>query len=202
MKDVWDQRYKEEDYFYGEEENHFLRKCGSVFPKGSRILCVAEGEGRNAIFLAGLGHEVTAVDFSKEAREKALKLSERRGVKIDYILSSLEDFEFGEQKWDGIVSVFAHLPSQIRKVVYPKLEKSLKEQGIFIIEAYTPAQLQYGTGGPKDLDMLMSVSKLSEELPLIRWNMLSEENVILSEGKGHQGESAVVHGYGIKKIKL
>lgn len=202
MKEVWDQRYRDQEYYYGETENQFLRDHVSKFPAGSKVLCIAEGEGRNAVFLASLGYDVTAVDFSEKARGKALRLAEKRGVKINYIITSLEDFEFGEKCWDGIISIFAHLPSHLREVIYPRMEKSLKEGGIFLIEAYTPLQLEFRTGGPKDLDMLMTTSKLREELPLIEWDRLVEEKVTLSEGKGHLGESAVVHGYGVKRMSL
>lgn len=196
---MWNQRYGEKEYFYGKTPNDFLFENTSVIPQGGNVLCIAEGEGRNAVFLATIGAKVTAVDFSEQAKQKALQLAEKKSVSIHYDVCPLENYNFGENKWDAVVSIFAHLPSVIRKEVYKKIVPSLKVGGVFIVEAYNPKQLKYGTGGPKDIDMLCTSKIFRDELPGLEWTVLKEQIRPIQEGIGHQGMSSVVQGIGIKK---
>jgi SAM-dependent methyltransferase len=193
---MWEERFGRENFFYGESPNDFLRACAPLIPAGAAVLCIAEGEGRNAVFLAERGAYVTAVDFSEAGRAKALRLASQRGVELTYLVSPLQDFDFGVERWDAVVSIFAHLPSAIRQPVYHRLLRSLRRGGRFFIEAYTPAQLGHGTGGPKDLDMLSSCAILRSELPDLTWSTLVERERMIAEGEGHQGLSAVVQGIG------
>lgn len=192
----WNERYADSDYFYGTEPNSFLEEqCGIL---NGPVLSISEGEGRNGVFLATRGLDVTGVDLSSVALEKAEKLAESKGVTITTIVADLETFEPEESHYGSIISISAHLPSSLRAVLYPRLEKALKPGGILLLEAYSPDQLSKGTGGPKDADMLMSVEKIRKEFPDLEPVLLRETEREVSEGKGHTGLASVVQFIGRK----
>lgn len=196
MKEFWNERFASEEYFYGVHPNKFLASVSGIFPQGAKILCIGEGEGRNAVFLATLGLDVTAVDFSEEGKKKSLALAEKNKVKLDYHISALENFDFGQGQWDVVVSIFCHLPSTIRCHVHRKMQASLKKGGLVILQSYNPKQLEYNTGGPKDLSMLYTPELIREDLNIISWIKLENSLCEISEGKGHQGMSSVLSGVG------
>jgi len=198
MKEFWNARYQNINYFYGEAPNVFLEKSAGLIPANSKILCLAEGEGRNAVFLAKLGHQVTAVDLSSEGKKKALNLAKKNGVEIDYVESALEKYDFGKNKWDCIVSIFCHLPPEVRKIVHSNAFDSLKSGGIFFLVSYNPAQLKLGTGGPKDVQMLYTPQLLNDDFPALRWEKMSDLVCTLNEGEGHNGESSILTALGVK----
>ena len=192
MKDFWNQRYKEEGYAYGDRPNDFLSQEVPRLKKGGKILCLAEGEGRNALFLARQGFQVTAVDFSEVGMNKLRQKAEVEKLPIEVITADLADFDMGENKWDGIISIFAHLPIPVRVLVHDKIQKALKPDGVLILEAYHPKQMGYNTGGPKDVTMLMDLNLLHEELPLLKPLFEAELEREIHEGKYHNGQSFVV----------
>jgi SAM-dependent methyltransferase len=202
MKEFWDERYVGKEYFYGTHPNHFLTTVTGLLPERSNILCVGEGEGRNAVFLARQGFNVTAVDYSVEGKKKALTLAQQNEVVIDYQLSGLENFNFGSKKWDAVVSIFCHLPVGIRADVHGQLEKSLKVNGLFIIQAYNPKQLEFNTGGPKDNSMLYTDSLLRDDFKGLEWLKLENSLTEISEGLGHHGLSSVLNGIGRASLKI
>jgi SAM-dependent methyltransferase len=188
---MWDERYSTEEYAYGTNPNNFLEANVSSIPKG-KVLSLAEGEGRNAVFLAKQGYSVTAVDSSLVGLNKARKLAEENGVIVEFIHADLAEYDFGENKWDGIVSIFCPLPSSIRKQLYKKVEAALKRNGVFLLEAYTPAQLKYGTGGGNSVDVMQSKESLSLELAGLKFKHLIELERDVVEGIYHTGIGAVV----------
>ncbi len=194
---MWNERYSTDDYVYGTEPNEFLLAHFHIIPMG-KVLCPGEGEGRNAVFLARQGYQVTAVDSSKVGREKALRLAERHGVAINYIHADLADFDAGENQWDGIISIFCHLQPQVRHHVYQQIPTALKRGGVFLLEAYTPAQLKFGTGGPPDEAMLMTADKLRKELSGIDFEMLHEIERDVVEGTLHTGHAAVLQAVALR----
>jgi len=194
MQDFWNKRYEKEEYFYGTKPNHFLRSISGIFTKHSKILCLADGEGRNSVFLASLGHEVTAVDFSEAGFKKATLLAEKKQVDLNYIISDLSEFDFGLEKWDGIVSIFCHLSPDLRSIVHQKIQTGLRPGGIFIIEAYHPKQLEFSSGGPKDLQMLYTEEILRSNFRNLEWIKLENNLVEIFEGQGHHGLSCVLDG--------
>ena len=143
---MWDERYSSKEYAYGTTPNEFLVEKVSCIPKG-KVLSLAEGEGRNAVFLAKQGYAVTAVDGSLVGLNKARKLAEENNVVVEFIHADLADYDLGENKWDGIISIFCPLPSSLRKALYKRVIAGLKQNGVFLVEAYTPDQLKHGTGG-------------------------------------------------------
>jgi SAM-dependent methyltransferase len=188
---MWNERYSAEEYAYGTNPNKFLEANVSSIPKG-KVLSLAEGEGRNAVFLAKQGYSVTAVDASLVGLNKARKLAEDNGVIVEFIHTDLAEYDLGENKWDGIVSIFCPLPSSIRKQLHKKVEAALKRNGLFLLEAYTPAQLKYGTGGGNSVDVMQSKESLSLELAGLKFKHLIELERDVVEGIYHTGIGAVV----------
>ncbi len=193
----WDEMYAGEQYLYGTEPNAFLQENFSVIP-GPKVLLPAEGEGRNAVFLAKQGFEVTGVDSSAVAVKKARKLAEANGVTLNLLVADLAQFDFGTEQWDGIVSVFCHLPPELRRQVHHRIVKGLKKGGVFLAEAYTPEQLQYKTGGPPVKDLLVSLSDLKKELHGLRFIHAVETVRSVHEGALHKGKGAVVQVIAVK----
>lgn len=197
---MWNQRYNEDGFAYGTEPNEFLKSEYSQIPKGGKILCLAEGEGRNAVFLAKHGYKVTAVDQSSVGLEKAKKLALENGVEIETVVADLADYELGSQVWDGIVSIAAHVPPALRKKVHAQVVDALKEDGILLLEAYTQQHLEMdGIGGPPKKELFMSLDELRIELQGLEFIVASEIQRHVSEGKYHQGNSALVEVIARKK---
>ena len=197
---MWDERYSAEDYVYGTQPNDFLAERFSALPEGGRILSLAEGEGRNGVFLAKQGYDVTALDGSEVGLAKAIRLAEQNGVRIHTIHTDLADFDPGVAEWDGIVSIFAHLPSEIRTPLYRRIAASLRPGGVFLLEAYTPAQVGRGTGGPQTADMLLNGDKLRSELIGMRFDHLEELERDVVEGTYHTGRAAVVQAIATRDV--
>lgn len=190
--EIWDSRYSVAHYAYGTSPNDFLVEVHSKLPKKGKVLCLAEGEGRNAVFLAKQGHDVTAVDFSRVGLEKALRLAKEQGVTIETVHADLAEYALGERQWDAIVSIWAHLPKPLRSVVHGNVVKGLKPGGAFVLEAYTPKQLEYKTGGPPTVELLMTLDALKQELAGLQLVIGREKVREVHEGKLHDGQSAVV----------
>jgi len=188
----WDKRYSEaEGFVFGTKPNAFLAEMAAQIPSGP-VLCLGEGEGRNAVHLATLGHAVTAVDQSAVGMAKARKLAASHGVEIATEVVDLAVAAIEPGRWFGIVSIFVHLPAELRRKVHAKVVRGLKPGGVFILEAYTPAQLAFDTGGPKDAALLMTLSALREELVGLDLLVAREIEREVVEGGGHTGRAAVV----------
>lgn len=188
---IWDARYQGDDFVYGTAPNDFLRSQVTHLPAG-RVLCLAEGEGRNAVFLAEQGFAVTAVDMSAVGLDKARRLAEQRGVAIDTIVADLADFRLEQDAWDGIVSIFAHMPPAARRHLHAEVVSGLRPGGVFVLEAYRPEQLQYGTGGPPTAELMMSLDVLRAELAGLDFDFAAETTRDVNEGTLHHGSGAVV----------
>jgi SAM-dependent methyltransferase len=195
---MWDERYSSEEYAYGKTPNKFLEEHFNVIPKGY-VLSLAEGEGRNAVFLARQGYSVTAVDGSRVGLQKAKKLAEENGVSLELIHADLAKFDFGENRWDGIVSIFCPLPSALRKELHKKVVTSLKKNGVFLLEAYTPDQLKYRTGGGSSADTMTTKESLIRELAGLSFKRLIELERDVVEGVYHTGLGAVVQAIAAKE---
>lgn len=195
-KNFWNTRYAERDYFYGAAPNTFL--VDQLDQLTGPVLSLCEGEGRNAVFLAKNGLSVLGVDISDVALAKAHRLAEQAGVSIDTQLADLAAYQPAPETYGAIVSIFAHLPSVVRDSLYPQLEKSLKPGGVLLLEAYSEHQLQNTTGGPKELDLLMTKSKLLQAFPNLEPVLIQELDRQVVEGKGHTGMASVVQFIGRK----
>ncbi|HAO79664.1 MAG TPA: SAM-dependent methyltransferase [Verrucomicrobia subdivision 3 bacterium] len=187
----WNNRYAAPQYIYGETPNAFVSEMASQIPAGP-VLCLAEGEGRNAVHLATLGHRVTAVDQSEAGLAKARRLAAVRGVEIKTVIADLESFAIEPGVWSGIVATFAHLPPAIRRQVHAQVVQGLRPGGVFVLEAYTPAQLAFDTGGPKSPELLMTLAGLRDELAGLEFLVGREIERDVIEGDGHTGRGAVM----------
>ena len=187
----WDERYSEAGFAYGTEPNDFLVSVVERISMGT-VLSLAEGEGRNAVYLASLGFQVTGVDGSKVGLEKARELAQERGVTIRTVHADLGGYEIGQEKWDGIISCYCHLPSAIRIPLHRSIVQGLKPGGVFVLEAFSKEQLAHDTGGPNSLDMLMSLDELKLELAGLEFIHAVEMERDVKEGRGHTGLAAVL----------
>lgn len=187
----WDERYATPTFIYGTEPNDFVAAMASRIPPGP-VLCLAEGEGRNAVFLAGKGHSVTAVDASATGLAKAQALATARGVTIETKAVDLADYKIEPAAWAGIIATWAHLSPALRRAVHAQVVSGLRPGGVFILEAYTPAQLGFGTGGPKEAALCMTLEGLKEELQGLDFLVGRECEREVHEGTHHTGKGAVV----------
>ncbi|WP_052263442.1 SAM-dependent methyltransferase [Geobacter pickeringii] len=187
----WDERYDTADFVYGREPNAFLAGVSDLLPPGD-VLCLAEGEGRNAVFLAKRGHRVLAVDSSAVGLAKAARLAEESGVRIETVTADLADFAIEPGRWDAIVSIFCHLPPAMRRALHRQVVQGLRPGGIFVLEAYTPAQLALRTGGPPTEELMMTLAGLREELAGLEFLQGREVERDVVEGRLHTGRGAVV----------
>lgn len=194
---AWDEHYALEGWAFGTEPNQFLREEAHRIPPG-RVLCLGEGEGRNAVFLAERGYEVVGVDRSQVGMDKAQALAQERGVFIETVVSSIEDFELTEGEWQGIVSIFFHLPPHLRRGIHASVVKGLAPGGVLILEAYTPRQLEFGTGGPPDRDRLLTLPDLERELQGLDFLVARETEREVHEGRMHTGRGSVVQVVGVR----
>lgn len=194
----WDQRYSEPGFAYGTDPNDFLVGSLHHLPSSGKVLCIAEGEGRNSVYLAKLGYNVTAVDSSAVAMEKTKAMAGESGVSVQTVVADLGSFDFGLNSYDAIVSIFCHLPPELRRTVHKRCAQGLTDGGIFLLEGYTPKQLKYGTGGPPEKELLMSLIDLKIELSGLEFLHSVEIEREIHEGRLHNGLGAVVQIIGRK----
>ncbi len=194
---MWNERYSAKEYIYGTEPNAFLAEHAGMLQ--GPVLSLAEGEGRNAVFLATLGLDVHGVDGSDVGLAKAQALARSKNVSIRTDVADLGQFVPAENSYGSVVSISAHLPSSIRNRLYPLVERCLKPGGIIMLESYSEAQLARDTGGPKDADMLMTPAKIRTEFPNFEPLLLRELDRELREGTYHTGVASVVQFIGKKK---
>lgn len=194
---IWNERYTSDDFAYGTEPNSFLASNAKILT--GPVLSLAEGEGRNAVFLASLGLDVLAVDGSEAGLVKANMLAASRGLSIRTEVADLATYEPPENSFGSVVSISAHLPSLIRKRLHRLVERCLKPGGIMLLEAYTLAQLARNTGGPKDPDFLMDCREIETEFPNCDLILSQEIEREVVEGKFHTGLASVVQFIARKK---
>lgn len=189
--EMWESRYGGDDFLYGTEPNGFMADAVADLGPGD-VLCLADGEGRNGVHLASLGHRVTSVDLTEAGMAKAARLARERGVELTTVVADLADHDLGTQRWDLIVSIFAHTPPAVRRRVHGALATALRPGGRFVLEAYTPDQIGRGTGGPPVPELTMTLDGLREELAGLDIELGRETVRPVVEGSGHTGDGAVV----------
>lgn len=187
---MWNERYSTDEYVYGTEPNTFLAQHAELLV--GPVLSLAEGEGRNAVFLASRGLDVLGVDGSELGLAKARRLAASRGLAIRTEVADLAVYTPPEGSFGSVISISAHLPSPIRRRLYSLVERCLKPGGIILLEAYSKAQIQRNTGGPKDLDMLLSCTEVAREFPNCIPILLQETEREVVEGRLHTGLASVV----------
>lgn len=197
-KSFWDERYASKEYIYGKTPNNFFKAQLDLIPNRGSILLPCEGEGRNAIYAAKNGWEVSAFDFSEEGQKKALNLAQINAVTIEYKVCGFTEF-YPTKKFDVIALLYAHINAADRKLYHQKCVQWLNPGGTIILEGFTKEQLGLNSGGPKDLDMLFSLEGLKTEFMGLEFEILKNEKTILSEGPFHRGEAFVIRMKGVKR---
>lgn len=201
--DRWNERYRNNEFAYGEQPNNYLKEQLEKLPAG-KILFPAEGEGRNAVFAAKLGWTVAAFDISVEGQRKALQLATKNKVTIDYRIGELEALDYQDEEFDAIALIYAHFPAAIKSQVHKALDKYLRKGGTIIFEAFSKSHLDYlakneKVGGPKDIDSLFSVDEIRTDFNNYEIAELEETAIYLNEGLYHNGQGSVIRFVGHKK---
>lgn len=192
--DFWNQRFAEREPVYGTEPNVFLSSQLHRIRPGGRVLCLGEGEGRNAVWLASQGLSVTATDYAEVALGRALSLASQRGVRIETVHADLASFEFPEASLDAVVSIFVHLPPELRRDVHRRALRALRPDGVFIAEYFSREQLAFGSGGPKNPAMLYTLEDIRDDFSKepSRFELLEQVEDELQEGRYHQGRASLI----------
>ncbi len=192
MRDFWNQRFSGSGYTYGTQPNAFLVSQKKYIKPGMNALAVADGEGRNGVWLAQQGLEVMSVDGSEVGLRKAQELAKHCGISICTEWADLTAWKWPEKKFDLVVAIFIHFPPEHRARMHKKMLGALKPGGVLIMEAFTPAQLQFKTGGPAVPEMLYTAEMLRKDFLEAEILQLEEALTELEEGAGHRGRASVV----------
>lgn len=188
----WDARYAAEWYLFGTEPAAFVAREAERLPAGSEVLCVADGEGRNSVYLAGLGHDVTAFDPSAVALEKARALANARDVTVAVRQAGVEDWDWS-RKFDVVVGVFIQFaPPAMRAELFAGMARAVRPGGLLLLHGYAPRQVDYGTGGPPDAQNMYTEALLREAFKEFEILYLADYDADIEEGAGHSGRSALV----------
>jgi len=190
-RDFWNEKFANTEYAYGTEPNEFLAASVAKLKPGA-ALSLAEGEGRNAVWLAQQGFTVSSIEQSEKGVAKTLRLALQRGVIVMAERGELEIFHIQPNSWDLIVSVYAHTPQELRRKLHRQVVAGLKPGGVFILEAYTPAQIPNNTGGPKDASLMPTAELLRSELNGLVFDHIAEVERDVVEGSLHTGTAQVV----------
>ena len=194
LREFWNGRYEAEGYAYGTAPNAFLVESSHLLPAHGRVLCLADGEGRNGAWLAAQGFDVTSVDIAEAGLVKARALAAARGVAIATEAVDVTTFELGRERWDAIVSIFLHLPARPRAALHARCVQALRPGGVFVFTAYTPEQLACGTGGPKEAELLPALADVEADFApaagcAIEHRFSGLKHVV--EGRLHSGDAQV-----------
>lgn len=198
MTKSWHERFSTEEYMYGKEPNEFLTVAAQDMPKG-KVLCIAEGEGRNAVYLASLGFDVTAWDYAQAGLDKTERLANEKGVVVTTAFRDLEEVEWAEEQWDAIIHIYGQFPPNLMERTLTGIQKALKPGGYYVSELYTKEQLVYGTGGPKHVDLLCDPIMLLSKFDGYFIKHFHVGEVHRMEGQLHTGDAHVVQSIFQKK---
>jgi SAM-dependent methyltransferase len=199
MTNHWDSRYSGDAFFYGIKPNLFFADFLVAQPQTGKLLLPAEGEGRNAVYAAQRGWEVTAFDSSRVAREKALKFAQEKSVSIDYHFLDIADFKAEENAFDLIALVFVHFHEVLRKSFHQELIRALKPGGVLVAALFAKEQIHQKSGGPPVVDLLYSKEILRQDFHQLNIERLDHVQTYLDEGR-HHGRAEVLVFEGVKRI--
>ena len=192
-REFWDKRYRAPEYIFGVEPNRFLASRQALFKTGDRVLDVACGEGRNSVWLAGLGCIVLGMDVSPLALDKARRLAAQRGTGVTWVEADIRDWQWEPGRFDAVVCIFIQFaePAQ-RARLFDGFKTTLKPGGVVVLQGYTPEQLEHGTGGPPQADHMYTAAMLRDAFAGLEILHLQEHEDVLSEGTKHVGRSALI----------
>lgn len=189
----WDQRFSIDDYLFGKEPAQALLKLEKyLVPKGETLV-IADGEGRNSVYLASKGFKVTASDYSKVASRKARALADKKNVEVNYRVEDFFDIIWSEKQYDNVVGIcFQFVPQEKINEVMLGLKAATKKGGTLLVHGYTPKQINFGTGGPKDVSLMYTKETFTGLFNENDITLIEEYQASLSEGVGHNGQSAMI----------
>jgi 2-polyprenyl-3-methyl-5-hydroxy-6-metoxy-1,4-benzoquinol methylase len=190
----WNERFDKEEFIFGKEPNEYLVQTAKQYLKsGNKVLCIADGEGRNGVWLAKQGMQVVGFDASDIALTKAKKFAEENQVQVVYSFSDTDSFHWQSNEYDAVVGIFIQFADPaMRERIFRQTYQALKPGGIFILQGYTPKQLEYKTGGPSLVEHLYTedlIRKLTKDFTILELTSYEKE---LSEGPRHTGMSAIL----------
>lgn len=189
----WDRRFAGEGYLFGTEPNRFLVAASELIAPGGRVLCIADGEGRNSVWLAGRGFRVEAFDSSPVGVSKARRLASERGVSVDHAVGDADSWRWPEGIYDAVAAIFIQFaPPESRRRLFVRIAHSLRPGGLLLLEGYRVEQLEHGTGGPRVAEQLYTEDQLRAELAAFEIERLESYDAIVEEGHAHSGMSALV----------
>jgi SAM-dependent methyltransferase len=192
--DRWETRYALPEYAFGKDPNYFLASCKTLLPRSGRVLAIADGEGRNGVWLAEQDLDVLSIDFSPSAQKKARTLAAERHVNVAFQQVDVHTWDYPEAAFDVVVEIFTQFSSPAERALkWAGMRRALKPGGLLIIQGYTPKQLEYGTGGPKQAENLYTRSMLEDDFRGYRDLNIVEEEREIYEGTSHSGMSAVIN---------
>lgn len=190
---TWNQRFAGDEFLFGTEPNAWLREHAHQFPPGGRVLCVADGEGRNSVWLAKQGFVVDAFDIAEVGVAKARRFAEREGVQVHYHVADCDGFAWRDAAYDGVAAIFVQFADPaLRERLFARIVASLKPGGVLVLQGYTPKQLEYRTGGPPCASHLYTEAMLREAFAALEIVELREYEAEVAEGRGHLGRSALI----------
>ena len=204
MKESWNSRYSVNKYIYGEDPNEYFKYAIDTFLPSGKILLPAEGKGQNAVYAAQKGIEAVAFDQSAEGKNKAEKLAERAGVKIDYQVGEFPNLPLMEEKFDAAALIYAHFAPQLRSEYHRLIGELINSGGFIIVEGFSKQHAEYqkinpNIGGPRNVEMLYTKEMILSDFPDFEPIELIETEIELSEGSGHNGIGKVIRFIGRKK---
>lgn len=193
MISMWDERYASEGYLFGTEPNAFLVSQRNLLKPGMNCLAVADGEGRNGVWLAQQGLQVLSVEASPVALEKARRLAALRGATVEFEQADLARWSWGEERFDMVAAIFIQFAHPaLRDQMFAQIKRSLKPGGLLLLQGYTPRQLEYKTGGPPVAENMYTEALLRAAFGDMEWLHFSEHDDVIREGNGHSGMSALM----------
>lgn len=192
-RETWDARFSSDEYIFGTEPNVWLAQHADLFKPGMRVLAVADGEGRNSVWMAKLGLQVDAFDISPVGIEKAKKLAQQQGVDVNFSIHGIEDYPWTTGDYDAVVAIFIQFADpDTRAALFKRMKSALKPDGVLLLQGYTPKQLEYKTGGPPNLSHLYTEDLLQEAFGDLDISELRAYEDVLTEGTQHHGQSALI----------
>jgi SAM-dependent methyltransferase len=191
--DRWNERFSSEDYLFGTAPNAFLVRQRHLLRPGAKALAIADGEGRNGVWLAEQGLDVLSIDFSPVALDKARRLAASRSVALRTWQVNLEDWDWEAERFDVVAAVFVQFaPPDLRTAIFEGIRRTLTPGGLLLLQGYRPEQLAYGTGGPPHAENMYTAEMLRAAFAGFDILHLEEHDSVISEGTGHDGISALV----------
>jgi len=199
MTNAWDLRFsRSSDYLYGEAPNTWIASALPELSQNARVLALADGEGRNSVWLAEQGYRVINIDYSQVGLDKTQALAKKRGVDVSTVCADLTQYALPDHQFDAVVASFFHLPQVQQSLVWQKVVRAIKPNGYLVVQVFSTDQLPLHSGGPKDIDLLYRLEDWQHFLQSMRIEVLELVETILDEGELHQGVAKVIN---IKSVK-